>query len=81
MAMTLADLIQMADDYGYDPEQIEIRIMSQPRWPFEYSVKGSVFAEVLEWQSKYRKKQEHVLYLCEGSQLGYGSKDAWEECY
>jgi hypothetical protein len=59
--------------------------MSHPSWPFEHAVDGT-------WQppapdeyedrdgfEPHGKPAESVVYLVEGTQLGYGTKQAWEE--
>jgi heme oxygenase len=55
MTMTAQELIEILE--GMDPDA-EVRFASQPSWPFEYSI--SAAAEV-----------DGVLYLAEGTQLGY----------
>ena len=49
---------------------MEVRFASQPSWPFEYSILNAVLAHVDE---------EDVIYLEEGSQLGYLPREAKEE--
>ena len=83
--MTIDELIERLEEYrealGGD---IEIRLMSQPNWPFEYSFAGLVSSNELreldEEDFDPQEANEHVLYLVEGTQLGYGSKQAWEAC-
>ena len=81
--MTIDELIcklrEYRDDLGGDTE---IRLMSQPNWPFEYSFAGLVSSSELreldEEDFDSQGDNEQVLYLVEGTQLGYGSKLAWE---
>lgn len=42
MAMTVGELKDILE--GYDDE-LEVRFMSQPNWPFEYSIEGAVSRE------------------------------------
>jgi len=45
----------------------EIRIASQPSWPFEWSIGGLVVTE---------EGEEAIAYLSEGDQIGYLPQDA-----
>ena len=55
--MTAQELIDILE--SMEP-QTEIRFASQPNWPFEYEVRGTVESE-----------DGNILYLTEGDQLGY----------
>lgn len=74
--MTVGRLIQLLE--SYEPET-EVLLMSQPEWPFEYSISGVCqrddFAELEDCNGE--KKAGNV-FILEGSQLRYGNKDAWE---
>lgn len=59
--------------------------MTQKNWPFENAIAG--LASGLEInEAAYEADPsdqagvdtDQVVYLCEGSQLGYGAKEAWE---
>lgn len=79
----LKDLLEGLDD------EVEVRLMTQPSWPFEYSVAGTILwselsgefhpADVsIDAEDKCEMdSSEDILYLVEGTQLGYGTKDAW----
>lgn len=102
MTMTVRDLIRELEVQEPDAE---VRLMSQPSWPFEYSIDGV-------WLPPERKHggtsclkspdydleeedgdpcaacdtdgfepedppEAGVVYLTEGTQLAYGTKDAW----
>ncbi len=94
----LRDLLDGIDD------DTEVRLMSQPAWPFEYSIIGTWQPEPLvdacdecgqpdeahdsdsdhnmenpETFEPANTDPENVIYLVEGSQLGYGSKAAFNE--
>lgn len=64
------------------PDEAEVRLAMQPSWPFEYSIHDVVplepneedFDEDLEEDEQPIK----VVYLVEGSQLGYLPGDAQE---
>jgi hypothetical protein len=77
--MKAEELIQLLEDVEPDTE---VRIMSQPSWPFEYSIRGTNLASELGDFKPHGYKEDQddnvdVLYLLEGRQLGYGTKDAW----
>jgi len=101
--MTAAELIEMLEEL--DPET-EIRLMTQPAWPFEWSLRSRLYqptdvepcaecgsdmigrghdddcgANFGEDESSFRPTgaEGQVAYLIEGSQLGYGTKSAWNE--
>jgi hypothetical protein len=74
--MTLRDLIDrltdLAEEYG---EDTEVRLAFQPSWPFEHSI-GEVAA--VDPSEPHPQMEEDdapgktpVVYLGEGSQLGY----------
>ena len=65
--MTVSELKEILEHYDDD---MEVRFASQPSWPFEYSILNAVLAHVDE---------EDVIYLEEGSQLGYLPREAKEE--
>lgn len=61
MVITVQELIEALE--GLHPGT-EVRIASQPNWPFEYSVEAVAVVETGE-------NGEEVVYLAEGSQIGY----------
>lgn len=80
--MTIRQLKDLLEQYD---EDTEIRIMSQPSWPFEYETAG-VWRHELEISEggdiedfTPAGAEAEVVYLVEGSQLAYGSKRAWDE--
>lgn len=100
--MKVRDLIEELEAYDGDAE---VRLMSQPSWPFEYSIEGLWTVEKAEHSGTSCERSEEydpdaddedeclaceadgfepheadgdVVYLLEGSQLGYGAKKAWE---
>lgn len=85
--MTIDELIarleDVRDDLGGDTE---VRLMTQQNWPFENSIKGICSSEDIATCCDYDEEDEEeaesnkVLFIVEGSQLGYGSKKAWEAC-
>jgi hypothetical protein len=83
--MTIDELIERLEEYrdslGGDTE---VRLMTQPSWPFEYAIAGMCSSEDVaatitdEEESLESMRHDAVIYLVEGDQLGYGTKRAWE---
>jgi hypothetical protein len=67
--MTVNELIMLLEDMDGDTE---VRLAIQPSWPFEYSVGSIVRCSPLEYEEYDREGDgESVVYIGEGSQLGY----------
>ena len=47
---------------------VEVRTAQQPKWAFEYSIESAVTIEV---EDENTDEKEKVVYLSEGSQIGY----------
>jgi len=87
--MNVAELIERLEEM--DPEA-EVLFISQPHWPFEYSVSGLATRAEIEdvdndlhddepGERVYRDGESaNDVLLVEGSQLRYGSKSAWDAC-
>lgn len=76
--MTVGELIEELQGMDQDAK---VRFASQPSWPFEYSINGVVEVAVPK-PNKYTYdgyETEDVIYLEEGSQLGYLPSEAKEE--
>ena len=78
--MTVAELIELLEQYEGDQE---VRIASQPSWPFEYSISGIVdgnelFEREEESDEILENEYSNNIYLVEGNQLGYFTKRAWD---
>jgi len=88
MAYTLNELIDRLSDYRDDlGGDVEVRTMTQQNWPFENSIFGLCSSREMldccdeegdEDDKDDDEEEELVVYIVEGSQLGYGSKKAWE---
>lgn len=82
--MTIAELIERLEDARDElGEDAEVRLMMQPSWPFEYSIGGSVSSNEIgenndEDGPYVPEGGEAVFYLVEGSQLAYGTSDAFD---
>lgn len=79
-------LEELAEDIrsaGGDPGQVDVRLATQPSWPFESSVAGLALSTdaIAEDEGDIEHDadggQEMVVYIAEGSQLGYTSKSIW----
>ena len=70
--MKASELIELLEDLDSDAE---VRLMCQQEWPFENGVKGVVTKSELTGEVC---ETDEVVYLVEGSQIGYGNKEAWE---
>lgn len=87
--MTLDDLIERLTEtreaLGGD---VEVRLMTQPNWPFENGIAGITTSEEMNQDEGDEDEEgneadadaELVVYICEGEQIGYGSKSAWDVC-
>lgn len=77
--MRLSDLIdqltEIQEDLDNDPE---VRLMIQPTYPFEYSIKGVVTSE--EFSEDRITKESNTVFIIEGGQLKYGNKEAFNCC-
>lgn len=80
--MKVRELLERLRDCSPDAE---VRIMTQPSWPFENSISGVV--ERREFSDPGAELAEHCtaehctlddVFILEGRQLRYGSKKAWE---
>jgi hypothetical protein len=73
--MTVAELIEVLE--GYNPDS-EVRLASQPKWPFEYSVSNVVSAMSDENDGDRDPDALAVVYIAEGTQIDYLNGDAIE---
>ncbi|MFM7832720.1 MAG: hypothetical protein ACKPJD_13070 [Planctomycetaceae bacterium] len=72
--MNIHDLIERLKEYNdlFGPD-CEVRLQTQPHWPFETTIAGVVTAE----EVLHNDTCPNLIYILEGTQLGYGSKTAW----
>jgi hypothetical protein len=92
MAITIDKLIERLEDLREELDgngQIEVRLMHQPEWPFEYDIAGVVSTRDIrdgdpdeddpdeDESFTPQGDADEVVYICEGRQLDYGSKTAW----
>ena len=55
---------------------VEVRTAQQPKWAFEYTIDTAVTIEV---DDEDTDEKEKIVYLGEGSQIGYLNEDASRE--
>jgi len=83
--MTIDDLIERLEQYRDEMGgSAEVRLMTQQNWPFEYTLAGICSGEEINGEADEDDPDddgdvddENVVYLVEGTQLGYGTKRAW----
>lgn len=79
--MTVGELKQLLEDFEDDQE---VKIMSQPSWPFEYDIAGLISRDEIRPEDPNDEPDDEDdedsrdIFILEGSQLGYGSKRAWD---
>ena len=83
--MTLNKLIERLEEYrDLHGEDCEVRLMTQQNWPFENAITGLASgAEINESDEDDDAcvEDDAVVYIVEGTQLGYGSKRAWDAAH
>lgn len=73
--MTVTELIEYLQEFADNNPDMEVRLATQPSYPFENSIEGVVTnSEIIE------EGDEEVCYILEGSQLAYASKKLWGSC-
>ncbi len=84
MRVTVEELMDRLSEM---PPEAEVRLAHQPSWPFEYSVDGWNPVVAVESGGDDGEgpragsgQGETVVYLVEGTQLGYLPGDAAEAC-
>ncbi|AMV35702.1 hypothetical protein VN12_26655 [Pirellula sp. SH-Sr6A] len=90
--MTVDQLIERLTEYrDAMGGEVEVRLMTQEKWPFENRIVGLVSAEEMneacdEDDEDYEDDEsddevENMVYIVEGGQICYGSKRAWEAAH
>ena len=81
--MTVDDLIERLEAYRDElGGDAEVRLATQQNYPLEANLRGVCSAsEIIDsCDEDEQAVNEAVVYLVEGSQVGYGSKVCWEVC-
>ena len=87
--MTINEMIERLEEYrdtiGGDAE---VRLMTQSNWPFENDIFGLASGEEINDAADDQEPNDdgdvdadQVIYICEGQQLCYETKRAWEVAY
>lgn len=70
--MTVRELIMELEDF---PQDAEVRLACQPAWPFEYSISSVVSVHPKDTDEEEftpeEDDEESIIYIGEGSQIGY----------
>jgi len=90
--MRLEDLVRELQDFLDDYPDAEVKLATQPNWPFEYSIGSVVAVDLSEEEDEFEEEEEEdvdvddeeddeniVIYIGEGEQLGYLSHMAKQE--
>jgi hypothetical protein len=87
--MTIDDLIERLEDYRDEiGGDAEVRLMTQSNWPFENDIFGLASGQEINDAADEDEPNDdgdvdadQVVYICEGQQLCYGTKRAWEAAH
>lgn len=86
MTITIDELIERLEAYRDElGGDTEVRLMTQQNWPFENRIAGLASGQEIndavdddDPNDDGDVDADRVVYLCEGEQLGYGTKRAWD---
>jgi hypothetical protein len=82
----LIEELQAIQDSMGDNKDPEVRLMTQPGWPFEFSIEKAIQrSDICEddddedvcYDGNHTEEDGNIVYLLEGSQICYGTKKAW----
>ena len=83
--MTVQELIERLEEC--DPDA-EVLLVTQENWPFENSIAGVTAREECVGTDSDEDDEEYGdgcdpgdVFIVEGQQLRYGTKNAWNACY
>ena len=87
--MTIDELIERLEDYRDEiGGDAEVRLMTQQNWPFENGIFGLASGQEINDAADEDDANDdgdvdadQVVYICEGQQLCYGTKRAWEAAH
>jgi hypothetical protein len=86
--MTINELIERLEDYRDEiGGDAEVRLMTQSNWPFENDIFGLASGAEINDEGDDDPNDDgdveadDVVYICEGQQLGYGTKRAWSAAH
>ena len=73
--MTVSELIEYLQEFADNNPDMEVRLATQPSYPFECSIDS-----VITNKDLIEEGEEEICYIMEGRQLAYASKKLWESC-
>ena len=85
--MTIDELIGRLEEYRDElGGDAEVRLMTQSNWPFENGIVGLASGAEInddgdDSEDDGDVEADEVVYICEGEQLCYGTKRAWQVAY
>lgn len=87
--MTIDELSERLEEYRDDiGGDAEVRLMTQSNWPFENDIFGLASGQEINDAADEDDANDdgdvdadQVVYICEGQQLCYGTKRAWEAAH
>jgi hypothetical protein len=87
--MTIDELIARLEEYRDEiGGDTEVRLMTQSNWPFENDIFGLASGQEINDAADEGDphddgdvEADQVVYICEGQQLCYGTKRAWEAAH
>lgn len=86
--MTLEELIDRLQEYQNElGGDTEVRLMTQQNWPFENHIHGLASGVEINAADESDEPDDQdvpvdkIVYICEGGQICYGSKRAWDAAY
>ena len=87
--MTINELIERLEEYRDEiGGEAEVRLMTQQNWPFENTIYGLASGVEINDEADEEDPEDDgdvdedaILYIVEGSQLGYGTKRAWDAAH
>jgi hypothetical protein len=82
--MTVNELIERLEEYRDELGDVEVRLMTQSHYPFENAIAGLASGKEINEAGNEENPEDDgdvdaddVVYIVEGTQLGYGTKRAW----
>ena len=89
--MTLNALIERLEELRDEMDaggDAEVRLMTQSNWPFENDIFGLASGQEINDEADEDDpnddgdvEADQVVYICEGQQLCYGTKRAWDAAH
>ena len=73
--MRVRDLMTLLGEMNPDAE---VKLMVQPSWPFECSLKGVAVRHQFQEEGEVSNGEPDDVFLLQGNQLGYGNPEAWD---